>query len=88
MASLKDRYHIRVQINTRHHFIQQGSSILSFVAGRTHNGLAFRTDLEQNQLKQSFFQTSAIGKKDNLASERSSQWLKYIEGDLLCRQET
>ena len=74
MAVLKERYHIRVQINTHHHFIQQGSGTLSFVAGRTHNGLAIRTELEQNQPELSvFFQTSAIGKKDHLASERSSQ---------------
>lgn len=78
MAVLKERYHIRVRINTHHNFIQQASGIMSFVAGRTHNGLAFRTELEQNQLEQSvFFQNSAIGKKDHLASERSSQWLGY-----------
>lgn len=86
MAFLKERYHVRVWIKTHHHFIQQG--ILSFIAGRTHNGLAFRTELEQAQLEQSvLFQPSAIGKKDHLASERSCQWLKDIEGYSLCRQE-
>lgn len=75
MSVWKKRYHIRVQINTHHHFLQQASGIMSFVAGRTHNDLAFRTELEQNQLEQSVFcQTSSMEeKKNHVSSERSSQ---------------
>lgn len=64
MSVWKKRYHIRVQINTHHHFLQQASGIMSFVASGTHNDLAFRTELEQNQLEQSVFcQTSSMEEK-------------------------
>lgn len=56
-AVLEETDHIRMRINT-YHFIQQRSSILSFVAGRTHNGWDFGAELVQNQLEQSvLFQT-------------------------------
>lgn len=54
MVVLKERY-VSVWINTHHNFLQHASDIMSSVTGRTHLGLAFGKELEQNQLEQSVF---------------------------------